>query len=195
MSGLFGGLFATPDRDETDLADERTSPPDNESSDTQPSAYNSVNPTDSPAQYEAFRNHLSIHRPVAGTSETHSEDTGLLTPGPSGIKRRLSSDQSRLRLDEAVRAGPSGPSIKHRQDEEGLVSRGSKFPRYEEKTGDDHSESSESTSGCSSLVPQADRLSQSALGSSSRRKPMALDEKLNYGMFFLLIDFCILMFE
>lgn len=44
---------------------------------------------------------------------------------------------------------------------------------------DDHSESSESTSGCSSLVPQSDRLSQSAYICTSRKKN--LEEKLSYG--------------
>lgn len=44
---------------------------------------------------------------------------------------------------------------------------------------DDHSESSESTSGCSSLVPQSDRLSQSAYACTSRKKN--LEEKLSYG--------------
>lgn len=44
---------------------------------------------------------------------------------------------------------------------------------------DNHSDSSESTSGCSSLVPQSDRLSQSAFVSSSRKK--ILEEKLQYG--------------
>lgn len=44
---------------------------------------------------------------------------------------------------------------------------------------DDHSESSESTSGCSSLVPQSDRLSQSAYACTSRKK--SLEDKLSYG--------------
>lgn len=47
-------------------------------------------------------------------------------------------------------------------------------------TTDNHSDSSESTSGCSSLVPQSDRLSQSAYACSSRKRN--LEEKLKYGM-------------
>jgi hypothetical protein len=48
--------------------------------------------------------------------------------------------------------------------------------------GDDRSESSESTSGCSSLVPQANRQSQaseSVMNSLSGRR-RSIDEKLNF---------------
>lgn len=51
-------------------------------------------------------------------------------------------------------------------------------------TADNHSDSSESTSGCSSLVPQSDRFSQSAYVSSSRKRN--LEDKLKYGKVYVM---------
>ena len=51
--------------------------------------------------------------------------------------------------------------------------------------GDDRSESSESTSGCSSLVPQGNRQSQaseSVMNSLSGRR-RSMDEKLNFSKY------------
>lgn len=88
-----------------------------------------------------------------------SEDFMTAEPGPSSLSRQ------RYSVRETITAAPPTSSTATDMKANG--------------TTDNHSDSSESTSGCSSLVPQSDRLSQSAYVCSSRKRN--LEDKLKYG--------------
>ncbi|KAK6627655.1 hypothetical protein RUM44_010134 [Polyplax serrata] len=87
-----------------------------------------------------------------------SEDFMTAEPGPSSLSRQ------RYSVRETITAAPPTSSTATDMKANG--------------TTDNHSDSSESTSGCSSLVPQSDRLSQSAYVCSSRKRN--LEDKLKY---------------
>jgi len=123
------------------------------------------------SRYDAVSSRISEdrltteERPIAGPSRVDFPATNLYS------ERSRVFDDRRYEVIEPV----AGHSRDERQ-------RGSKMARMDMKTADEGDRASESseTSGCSSLVPQADK-AQTPFMSAARRKTLGMDEKLSYG--------------